>query len=205
MDGGEEVRGDRRRQRGAEGLEELVDHLTRGRRLDVEPVHVGVAAVVRVVVNVHDEPGGPAGLVDEPLGTLGVRAVGQHGDVEGAADLGEAPVALDAGQEAERSRRGVRAAVRHAPAPALEGEAERQERAEHVGVRMDVPQHERSPAVLPEGGEHRLRGRRPPVLDTPAHEPDPASRSRSSAWMRAACSIEWSGRKSSSGVTRSSR
>src|SRR5207248_2204772 len=70
VDGGEEVRGDRRRQRDAQGVEKLVDHLARGRRLDVEPVHVGEAAVVRVVVNVHDEPGGPAGLVDEPLGTL---------------------------------------------------------------------------------------------------------------------------------------
>ena len=56
---------------------------------------------------------------------------------------GQDAIALDPGQEAERARRRVRAAVRHRPAARPQRRAERQQRAEHVGVGMDVAEHER--------------------------------------------------------------
>ncbi len=61
VDRREQVRGDRRRERRPERREELVHHLARRRGGHVDPVHVPVPPVVRMVVDVHDDlAGAPA-------------------------------------------------------------------------------------------------------------------------------------------------
>ena len=90
-------------------------------------------------------------------------------------------------------------AVHHLPAAGLQRQAERHQGAEHVGVGVDVAQHQRPAGRPPQGGQHVRRGR----THRPAHR-SPWTCLRSD-WILAACSIERSARKSTSGVTRRSR
>ena len=146
-------------------------------------------------------------LVDQPLGAL------RDSDSRSAPPRRTRPstpsstaVALDAGQETRASpardagRRTPRSS-RAPPAPSPSAE----QRAEHVGVGMDVAEHERAPGSRPNGSSTAADGRGLACRRRPLTARRRLRPVLSSAWMRAACSIERSGRKSSSGVTRRSR
>ena len=73
------------------------------------------------------------------------RLLGDNTDV-GGFEAGARAALGERAQEREHVRHGVRAGERRRPARALEGEAEREQRAEDVGVRVDVAE-EQHPAA----------------------------------------------------------
>ena len=156
VDRREEVGRDAGLDRQPECDDQRVDHLARRGGSGIDPVQGAVAAVVRVVIDVDDGPGMSARAVDQPLGPVRVRAVGQHRHVKHAIDPGQLLVPVGAGQERQYLRHRVRAAVHYRPSGVLERAPQRQERSQHVGVGMDMAEHEGAPRTPPERGEHIL-------------------------------------------------
>ena len=174
---------------------QVIHHLSGRRRARLDPVRVAVAAVVGMVIDVDDGRAGRARLLEQALGAGGIGTVREDHHVERPLDGRQDAIAIDSGKEREHVRRRVWPSRGHREATSGQHLVDRQQRAQHVGVGMDVAQHQGPAARL---GQRHQDVRRDP------HAPS-ADRRLSSSWMRAAWAMERSARKSSSGVTRSSR
>ena len=140
--------GDRRRELQAEQLEDVGEHLSRGRRVGHDQVDVAEARVVVVVVDVDGQRrrGEQRRLGDAAL--LGAIECDENAFARIGGRLAEQPVLLEPEEPVlGRRRRGAAHHHHGVLAELLEGEMERHERSDRVAVRV-VVRGEDEPVVL---------------------------------------------------------